>query len=213
MKRRKYNHFKERATDFIGDNDEIVAKAKNSKGIPLDFPEGYPEDAYFAYLDAFCNGNPEYWDESAFMNRYIGDSDSPEDFIAEYYSEMIDDYFVSYDYSLFKDEIFLSKGANLKEIGWFVFRSPVGDAVWEALNPEDDEDDLETAKSQFIGDDDIDYEDTDNYGDVYITKTGKVYHTSKECSSLKARNPEVKKISLSDARKQGYKACKRCQKN
>ena len=59
----------------------------------------------------------------------------------------------------------------------------------------------------------VDYEDTDNYGDVYITKTGKVYHTSKDCSSLKARNPEVKKISLSDAHKQGYKACKRCQKN
>ena len=55
----------------------------------------------------------------------------------------------------------------------------------------------------------IDHEDT--Y--VYVTKTGSVYHTSKECPSLKARNPEVKKISLSDARKQGYKACKRCQKN
>ena len=61
----------------------------------------------------------------------------------------------------------------------------------------------------------IDYEDTDDYSDtdVYVTKTGSVYHTSKECPSLKARNPEVKKISLSDARKQGYKACKRCQKN
>ena len=44
-------------------------------------------------------------------------------------------------------------------------------------------------------------------------KTGSVYHTSKECPSLKARNPEVKKISLSDAHKKGYKACKRCQKN
>lgn len=55
----------------------------------------------------------------------------------------------------------------------------------------------------------IDYEDTD----VYVTKTGSVYHTSKDCPSLKARNPEVKKISLSDARKQGYKACKRCRKN
>lgn len=55
----------------------------------------------------------------------------------------------------------------------------------------------------------IDYEDTN----VYVTKTGNVYHTSKDCPSLKARNPEVKKISLSDARKQGYKACKRCQKN
>lgn len=54
-----------------------------------------------------------------------------------------------------------------------------------------------------------DYEDTD----VYVTKTGSVYHTSKDCPSLKARNPEVKKISLSDARKQGYKACKRCRKN
>lgn len=43
----------------------------------------------------------------------------------------------------------------------------------------------------------IDYEDTD----VYVTKTGSVYHTSKECPSLKARNPEVKKISLSDAHK------------
>lgn len=163
MKRRKYNYLKERATDLIGDNDEIVAKAKNSKGIPLDFPEGYPEDAYFAYLDAFCNGNPDYWDDSAFMHRYIGTSDSPEDFIAEYYSEMIDDYFVSYDYSLFKDEIFLSKGADLDEIGRFVYRSPVGDAVWEALNPRDDED-LETAKSKFIGDDDdidYDYEDTE----------------------------------------------------
>lgn len=49
--------------------------------------------------------------------------------------------------------------------------------------------------------------------EVYVTKTGSVYHTSKECSYLKARNLEVKKISLSDARKQGYKACKRCQKN
>lgn len=55
----------------------------------------------------------------------------------------------------------------------------------------------------------IDYEDTD----VYVTKTGNVYHTSKDCPSLKTRNPEVKKISLSDARKQGYKACKRCRKN
>lgn len=55
----------------------------------------------------------------------------------------------------------------------------------------------------------IDYEDTD----VYVTKTGSVYHTSKDYPSLKARNPEVKKISLSDARKQGYKACKRCRKN
>lgn len=55
----------------------------------------------------------------------------------------------------------------------------------------------------------IDHEDT--Y--VYVTKTGSVYHTSKDCPSLKARNPEVKKISLSDARKQGYKACKRCRKN
>ena len=55
----------------------------------------------------------------------------------------------------------------------------------------------------------IDYEDTN----VYVTKTGNVYHISKDCPSLKARNPEVKKISLSDAHKQGYKACKRCQKN
>lgn len=55
----------------------------------------------------------------------------------------------------------------------------------------------------------IDNEDIE----VYVTKTGSVYHTSKECPSLKARNPEVKKISLSDARKQGYKACKRCRKN
>ena len=55
----------------------------------------------------------------------------------------------------------------------------------------------------------IDYEDTN----VYVTKTGSVYHTSKECPSLKTRNPEVRKISLSDARKHGYKACKRCQKN
>ena len=47
----------------------------------------------------------------------------------------------------------------------------------------------------------------------YASKTGSVYHTSKDCPSLKARNPEVKKISLSDARKQGYKACKRCRKN
>ena len=52
-----------------------------------------------------------------------------------------------------------------------------------------------------------------NPTDVYVTKTGSVYHTSKECPSLKARNPEVKKISLSDAHKKGYKACKRCQKN
>lgn len=42
----------------------------------------------------------------------------------------------------------------------------------------------------------IDYEDTD----VYVTKTGSVYHTSKDCPSLKARNPEVKKISLSEDR-------------
>lgn len=61
----------------------------------------------------------------------------------------------------------------------------------------------------------IDYEDTDDCSDtdVYVTKTGSVYHTSKECPSLKTRNPEVRKISLSDARKHGYKACKRCQKN
>ena len=61
----------------------------------------------------------------------------------------------------------------------------------------------------------IDYEDIEVDEDikVYVTKTGRVYHTSKECSSLKARNPEVKKISLLDARKQGYKACKRCRKN
>ena len=48
---------------------------------------------------------------------------------------------------------------------------------------------------------------------VYVTKTGGSYHTNRECVSLKARKPELKKISLLDARKQGYKACKRCQKN
>lgn len=48
---------------------------------------------------------------------------------------------------------------------------------------------------------------------VYVTKTGSVYHTNRECPSLKARKPELKKISLSDAQKHGYKACKRCQKN
>lgn len=159
MKRRRYNHLKERTTDFIGDNDEILAK--NSEDIPSDFPEGYPEDAYFAYLDAFCDGNPDYWSASEFLDSYIGSSDSPEDFTSEYYSEIIDDYFVKDNYSLFKDEIFLSKGADLDEIGKFVYRSPVGDAVWEALNPEDDEDELETAKSMFIGDDDIDYEGTE----------------------------------------------------
>ena len=51
------------------------------------------------------------------------------------------------------------------------------------------------------------------YCDENGNPTGSVYHTSKDCPSLKARNPEVKKISLSDARKQGYKACKRCRKN
>ena len=161
MKRRRYNHFKERTTDFIGDNDEI--SAKNSEGIPSDFPEGYPEDAYFAYLNAFCNGNPDYWDASEFLDRYIGDSESPEDFTLEYYSEIIDDYFVKDNYSLFKDEIFLSKGADLDEIGNFIYYSPIGDAVWNILNTaeEDFEDDFETAKSMFIGDDDIDYEGTE----------------------------------------------------
>ena len=48
---------------------------------------------------------------------------------------------------------------------------------------------------------------------VYVTKTGSVYHTNRECPSLKARKPELKKISLLDAQKHGYKACKRCQKN
>lgn len=157
MKGRRYNHLKERATDFIGDNDEILAK--NSEGIPSDFPEGYPEDAYFAYLNAFYNGNPNSWDASEFLDSYIGASDSPEDFTSEYYSDIADDYFFKDDYSLFKREIFLSKGANLNEIGWVVFRSPVGDAVWEALDTEDDEDELETAKSMFIGDDDTDSKD------------------------------------------------------
>lgn len=150
MKRRKYSHLKERATDFIGDNDEILAK--NSEGIPSDFPEGYPEDAYFAYLDAFCDGNPDYWDASEFLDRYIGVSDSPEDFIVEYYSEIIDDYFIKDNYSLFKDEIFLSKGTDLGKIGKFIYFSPIGDAVWNTLN---------TAESKFIGDDDIDSEDTE----------------------------------------------------
>lgn len=48
---------------------------------------------------------------------------------------------------------------------------------------------------------------------VYVTKTGGVYHISTECASLKARKPELKKISLLDAQKHGYKACKRCQKS
>lgn len=39
-----------------------------------------------------------------------------------------------------------------------------------------------------------------------MSRTYKEHHPT-------ARNPEVKKISLSDARKQGYKACKRCRKN
>lgn len=55
----------------------------------------------------------------------------------------------------------------------------------------------------------IDYEEEF----VYVTKTGGVYHISTECASLKARKPELKKISLLDAQKHGYKACKRCQKS
>lgn len=55
--------------------------------------------------------------------------------------------------------------------------------------------------------------DDDKEEFVYVTKTGGSYHTNRECVSLKARKPELKKISLLDARKQGYKACKRCQKN
>lgn len=45
---------------------------------------------------------------------------------------------------------------------------------------------------------------------VYITKTGSVYHTDRGCASLKARNPKVEEIPLSEARKKGYKPCKRC---
>ena len=48
---------------------------------------------------------------------------------------------------------------------------------------------------------------------VYVTRTGGTYYTNRECASLKARKPELKKISLSDAQKHGYKACKRCQKS
>ena len=48
---------------------------------------------------------------------------------------------------------------------------------------------------------------------VYVTRTGGTYHTNRECASLKARKPELKKISLLDAQKHGYKACKRCQKS
>lgn len=47
---------------------------------------------------------------------------------------------------------------------------------------------------------------------VYVTKTGSVYHTSNECPSLKARSPELFKMSLLDAKKRGYKSCKRCKK-
>lgn len=39
---------------------------------------------------------------------------------------------------------------------------------------------------------------------------GSVYHTDRGCASLKARNPKVEEIPLSEARKKGYKPCKRC---
>ncbi len=45
---------------------------------------------------------------------------------------------------------------------------------------------------------------------VYVTKSGSVYHTSTSCSSLKARNPELTKITFKEARERGYKPCKRC---
>lgn len=48
---------------------------------------------------------------------------------------------------------------------------------------------------------------------VYVTKTGSVYHTGEECPSLKARKPELFRIPLSDVKKRGFKACKRCQRN
>lgn len=51
---------------------------------------------------------------------------------------------------------------------------------------------------------------TTNEEYVYVTKTGSVYHKSKDCPALKARNPKTEKISLSEAKTKGYKPCKRC---
>ena len=49
-----------------------------------------------------------------------------------------------------------------------------------------------------------------NSGDEDGNPTGSVYHTDRGCASLKARNPKVEEILLSEARKKGYKPCKRC---
>lgn len=43
-------------------------------------------------------------------------------------------------------------------------------------------------------------------GEVWIPRTGKKYHANKNCSNMK--NP--KKVSLSEAKRLGYGACKKC---
>lgn len=44
---------------------------------------------------------------------------------------------------------------------------------------------------------------------VYITKSGKKYHSTKNCRSLK-RSKKITKIKLSTAKSRGYKPCKIC---
>ena len=50
----------------------------------------------------------------------------------------------------------------------------------------------------------------ENGDEVIEADNGSVYHTDRGCASLKARNPKVEEIPLSEARKKGYKPCKRC---
>jgi hypothetical protein len=52
--------------------------------------------------------------------------------------------------------------------------------------------------------------DIDSKDDKYQQKIISLIKECRGCASLKARNPKVEEIPLSEARKKGYKPCKRC---
>lgn len=150
MSKRKYNHFKEKSSNFIGDDDEVI------ESVPSNLPDWIPEEAWIAYVDMWYPNNPEDANVEEIEERYEGYYPVRKDFVEYYFEELYaDSQYEDYDDTFEYDPFFSSGVADLDGIGRFIFWSTkYGDAVYKVVEP--DEEDIEDPG--FIGDDDVDSE-------------------------------------------------------
>lgn len=154
--KRRYSYFKEKSSNFIGDDDEVI----ESVPVPDNLPDWIPEEAWLAYVDIWFPENPEDANVYDIEERYEGYFQSEKDFV-EYYFQYI--YYTDLENSIDYDDTFEDSGnlffdlniANLDEIGRFIFRSKYGNAVFNVV--ESDEGDIEDTRG-FIGDNDTEPE-------------------------------------------------------